>query len=58
MFYRLLGMAVWKAGNWFLRRMFGVTVPQGLAIVGAVVLAAGVALGAARRGGRSGQLTP
>jgi hypothetical protein len=57
MLYRLLGMAVWKGGNWFLRRKYGVTVPQGAAIAGAAVVAA-VALGAARRGTRSGQLTP
>jgi hypothetical protein len=57
-FYRVLGMAVWKTGNWALRRKYGVTVPQGAAIAGAVLLAAGVAAGAARRGGRPSQLTP
>jgi hypothetical protein len=43
MAYRILGMAVWKGGKWFLRRKFGPTyVPRpvlfaaGLAFVGAV----------------------
>jgi hypothetical protein len=45
MFYRLLGMAVWKGAKWFLRRRYGPTyVPRPLlagmllAAIGAVVL--------------------
>jgi hypothetical protein len=54
-FYRVLGMAVWKTGNWVVRRKYGVTIPQGAAIAGASLVAVAAA---ARRGGRSGQLTP
>ena len=45
MFYRLLGMAVWKGAKWFLRRRYGPTyVPRPLlagmllAVIGAIVL--------------------
>jgi hypothetical protein len=45
MFYRLLGMAVWKGGKWFLRRRYGPTyVPRPVlagtlfAMLGGVVL--------------------
>jgi hypothetical protein len=45
MFYRLLGMTVWKGAKWFLRRRYGPTyVPRPLlagmllAVIGAVVL--------------------
>jgi hypothetical protein len=44
MFYKLLGMVVWKAGNWYVRRRFGAKplVAAGIALAAA----AGVALAA------------
>jgi hypothetical protein len=41
MFYRLLGMAVWKGAKWFLRRRYGPTyVPRPL-LAGALLAAIG-----------------
>ena len=45
MFYRLLGMAVWKGGKFFLRRKYGRTyVPKPLLAGAALAAAGGVAL--------------
>jgi hypothetical protein len=53
MFYRLLGMVVWKGAKLYLRRRYGGRVPSRLlAALGAVlVVGAGAAVLAARRGG-------
>lgn len=55
MFYRLLGMAVWKGGKLYLRRRYGALAPSRLlvALGGVLVLGAGAARIAARRGGDS-----
>jgi|tagenome__1003787_1003787.scaffolds.fasta_scaffold17182612_1 hypothetical protein len=59
MLYRLLGMLVWKAGTWFLRRKYGrARVPRPLLVGVAGAVLAALLLGARSRGGRSGQLTP
>ena len=54
MFYKLLGMAVWKGGKLFLRRRYGFSkLPKSL-ILGSVVAVLGgvaVALAAARHNG-------
>ena len=57
MFYKLLGMAVWNGGKFFLRRRYGSTyVPKPLLAGAAVVTVAGVALAAAaaKRSGSGG----
>ena len=54
MFYKLLGMAVWNGGKFFLRRRYGRTyVPKPLLAGAAVAALAGVALAvtAAKRNG-------
>jgi hypothetical protein len=51
MFYRLLGMAVWKGGKLFLRRKYGPTfVPKPLLAGAALTLVGGAVLLAVRRG--------
>jgi hypothetical protein len=52
-FYRLLGMAVWKGGRLYLRRRYGGRPPARVlaALGGVLVLGAGAAVMAARRGG-------
>ena len=57
MFYKLLGMAVWHGGKFFLRRRYGAAyLPKPvLAGAGVAVLAGvGVAVAAAKRNGSSG----
>ena len=50
MFYKLLGMVVWKGAKFFLRRKYGPTYAPKPVLAGAVVaVVAGVALLAARR---------
>jgi hypothetical protein len=50
MFYKLLGMAVWKGSKFFLRRRYGRTyTPKPLLAGGIIAIVAGVALLAARR---------
>ena len=45
MFYRLLGMAVWKGGKFFLRRRYGRTYMPKTLLAGAVLaVVGGVAL--------------
>jgi hypothetical protein len=52
--YKLLGMAVWKGGKWFVRRRYGRFVPsRRVAAAGFIGLAvAGLALGRSRQGGQ------
>ncbi len=52
MFYRLLGMAVWKGGRFYLGRKYDGKVPARIVagLGGVLVLAAGVLLYSARRG--------
>jgi hypothetical protein len=55
MFYRLLGMAVWNGGKFFLRRRYGPTyVPKPLLAGVALALAGGVAVLVARHNGSDG----
>jgi hypothetical protein len=57
MLYKLLGMAVWHGGKFFLRRRYGATyVPKPVLAAGAVAVVAGVglAVAAARRNGSGG----
>ena len=50
MFYKLLGMVVWKGAKWFLRRRYGPTyAPKPLLAAGVLAIVAGVAVLAARR---------
>jgi hypothetical protein len=50
MFYKLLGMAVWNGGKWFLRRKYGPTyAPKPLLAGGVLAIALGVAVLVARR---------
>ena len=53
MFYRLLGMAVWKGGRLYLRRRYGGRPPARVvaALGGLAVVGVGAALLAARHGG-------
>jgi hypothetical protein len=52
-FYRLLGMAVWKGGKLYLRRKYGGRPPARvlMALGGLLVVGAGAAVMAARHGG-------
>jgi hypothetical protein len=51
MFYKLLGMLVWRGGKLFLRRRYGPTyAPKPLVAGGILAVVAVVALAAARRG--------
>jgi hypothetical protein len=55
MFYRLLGMAVWNGGKFFLRRKYGrAYVPKPLLAGALLALGGGVVLALARRGGSEG----
>jgi hypothetical protein len=57
MFYKLLGMAVWHGGKFFLRRKYGAAYLPKPVLAGAAVAALagiGVAVAAARRGVSSG----
>jgi hypothetical protein len=56
-FYRLLGMAVWKGGKMFVRRRYGRLVPSRRVAAAGVVGLSVVAL-ALGRAKQSGQLTP
>lgn len=50
MFYRLLGMVVWKGAKWFLRRRYGPTHLPRPVLAGAVLAAIGaIGLVLARR---------
>ena len=50
MFYKLLGIGVWKGGKWFLRRKYGAgMVPKPMVAGGVLLAAAGVALATRRR---------
>jgi hypothetical protein len=50
MFYKLLGMAVWKGARFFLRRRYGPTyAPKPLLAAGVIAIVAGVAVLASRR---------
>jgi hypothetical protein len=52
MFYKVLGMVVWKGGKWFLRRRYGAAMaPKPLLAGGAVLLIAGAVLAARSRNG-------
>jgi hypothetical protein len=52
MFYRLLGMAVWNGGKFFLRRKYGPTyVPKPLLVGTLLALIAALVLALARRNG-------
>jgi hypothetical protein len=54
MFYRYLGMAVWKGAKLFLRRRYGPTyAPKPVVAGGIVLIAVGVLLLAQRRDGDS-----
>jgi hypothetical protein len=55
MFYRLLGMAVWKGGKLYLSRRYGGRLPsRPIAAIGALlVVGAGAVLLAMRHGGES-----
>jgi hypothetical protein len=47
MFYKLLGMAVWKGAKLFLRRRYGAAMaPKSLLAGGLVLVAAAIVLGA------------
>ena len=47
MAYKLLGIAVWKGGKWFLRRKYGAAMaPKPLLAGGLAVAAAGAVAGA------------
>jgi hypothetical protein len=52
MFYRLLGMAVWKGGRFYLNRKYGGKLPARMVagFGGLLILAAGALLFSARRG--------
>jgi hypothetical protein len=50
MFYKLLGMAVWKGAKWFLRRKYGAAMtPKPLLAGGIVLVLVGAALAVARQ---------
>jgi hypothetical protein len=52
MFYKLLGMAVWNGGKWYLGRRFGPHAPtKALAAGATVALALGAAAVLAKRAG-------
>jgi hypothetical protein len=51
MFYKLLGMTVWKGGKLFLRRRYGAAMaPKPLVAGGLALVAAGIVLGARQLG--------
>jgi hypothetical protein len=50
MFYKLLGMLVWKGAKFFLRRRYGATyAPKPLLAAGVIAIVAGVAVLVSRR---------
>jgi hypothetical protein len=50
--YKLLGIAVWKGGKWFLRRRYGSAMaPKPMLAAGLVLAIAGIVLAARSRGG-------
>jgi hypothetical protein len=51
MFYRLLGMFVWKGGKYFLKRKYSTYVPTPVLAGAAVAVAGGVALLIVRHAG-------
>jgi hypothetical protein len=52
MAYKLLGMAVWKGGKWFLRRRYGAAMAPKPLLAGGLLLAiAGIVLATRSRGG-------
>jgi hypothetical protein len=51
MFYRLLGMAVWKGGKLFLRRKYSTYVPKPVLAGAALALVGGLVLLFARHNG-------
>ena len=53
--YKMLGLVVWKAAKWFLRRKYGAALaPKSLLAGGLVLALLGVALGVARQRGQLG----
>jgi hypothetical protein len=51
MFYKLLGLVVWKAAKWFLRRKYGAAMaPKPLLAGGLVLVLIGVAAAVKQRG--------
>jgi hypothetical protein len=51
MFYKLLGIAVWKGGKYFLRRRYSTYVPMPVIAGAAVALAGGIVLLVVRHSG-------
>ena len=51
MFYKLLGMVVWKGGKYFLRRRYSTYVPVPVLAGAALAVAGGVALLVVRHNG-------
>jgi len=51
MFYKLLGMVVWKAGKYFLRRRYSTYVPVPVLAGAALAVAGGVVLLLVRHNG-------
>ena len=52
MFYKVLGMAVWRGAKWFLRRKYGATMAPKPVLVGALLLViAGIAAATRQRAG-------
>jgi hypothetical protein len=50
--YKLLGMAVWKGGKWFLRRKYGAAMaPKPLLAGGLLLVILGIVLATRSRGG-------
>jgi hypothetical protein len=49
MFYRLLGMVVWKGGKWLLRRRYPTYVPLPMLVGALFAILAGVVLLVTRR---------
>ena len=54
MFYKLLGMAVWKGAKWFLRRKYGAAMAPKPLLAGGLVLVLLGAVFAARQRGQLG----
>jgi hypothetical protein len=54
MFYKLLGMAVWKGGKYFLRRRYSTYVPVPVVAGAVLAVAGGVVLLVVRHNGSEG----